>query len=255
MFLPTQSSVFHNPYIKPYLAFSVENQNTSESVTSSEDEEFDEITIQDINLISIEYLSGFTHNPIVSLCVITPILLFLAATAVFIQIRTLQMLKQENSVNNKLMATQARIHIIFWPTIVISNTLADNIYPLSAITTPIFCTVLRFFFYFCVLSMILYSFYAALLRYLFCIHSERVTRFGKNRLITIIYWTFYLHTLVWALYTILTSFHFDHIPLINSCYGYGVSVFLMEYSTLDMAQRHFCILQSVEGKGMHKRII
>ena len=165
------------------------------------------------------------------------------------------MLKQENSVNNKLMTTQARIHIILWPTFVIVNTLADNIYPLSAVTTPAFCTIFRIFFYFCVLSMVLYSFYAALLRYLCCLHTERVDTFGKNRLIAIIYWTFYLHTLAWALYTILTSFNFDHIPLINSCYGHEVSAALMEQSYVDMIKRHFCTLQTVEGKDMHQNTI
>ena len=255
MYHSTRSSVFHNPYSKPYLAFAMENESASESLTSSADDEFDEITMADIHLISIEYLIEFTRNPIVSLCVIAPIQLFLAATAVFIQIRTLQMLKQENSVNNKLMATQARIHIIFWPIFVISITLADNIYPLSAFTTPIYCTVFRVFFYFCLLSMILYSFYAALLRYICCLHTKRVNTFGKNRLVTIMYWTFYLHTLAWALYTILTSFNLDHFPLINSCYGYEVRVFLMEYSALDMAKRHFCTHQTVEGKHKPKNII
>ena len=72
------------------------------------------------------------------------------------------MLEQEKSVNNQLMVTQARIHMIFWPSIVIINTLADNIYPLMTLTTPTFCTFLSFFFYFCVFSMILYTFYAAL---------------------------------------------------------------------------------------------
>ena len=104
--------------------------------------------------------------------------------------------------------------------------------------------------YFCVLSMILYSFYAALLRYLCTVRTERVDQFGKDRLIRIIYCIFYLHTSVWALYTILTSFNTDHLPLINSCYGYADRVFMMEHSTLEMLQRHFCAHDMDEGRNI-----
>ena len=237
----------HNPYHKPYLAFLITEK--TKSTTVDEDINSDSIG-EDINLISIEELFTHTVHPIVSLGLIMPIQLLFAASAIFIQIRTLQMLKYENSVNNRLMVTQAWIHIIFWPTIVIVNTLADNIYPLMTLTTPKFCTILSFFFYFCVFSMILYSFYAALLRYLCTVRTEQVDQFGKDRLIRLIYWIFYFHTSAWALYTISTSFNLDHIPLINSCYGHAERVFLMEQSPIEMLQRHFCGHGVGEGKNL-----
>ena len=160
------------------------------------------------------------------------------------------MLKQEKSVNNRMMVTQAKLHIIFWPLWVVAITLTDNIYPLSAFTTPITCSVLRYCIYFCEFSFILYSFYAALLRYLCCLHTDKVNKFGRSKLITVVYWTFYLHTLVWTLYTIFTSFSLDHHPLINNCYGYYHTIFLMESSPLEMLQRQFCALETGQGKNM-----
>ena len=191
-------------------------------------------------------------NPIISLAVELPIQLVFAASAIFIQRRTLQMLKQEKSVNNTMMATQAKIHIIFWPLWVLAITFTENVQVsyISPLTTLISCSVLRFGLYFCMFSFMLYSFYAALLRYLCCVHTEKINKFGKDKLITVIYWIFYLHTLVWTLYTVFTSFNLDHLPLINACYGYYHNIFLMESTPLNMARRHFCALGTGQGKNM-----
>ena len=241
---------WHNPYLKPYLAFLIDSENTSMKATmTSPKERFRPDGMdKDVEIISIQELFTHTINPILSLGVIMPIQTLLTSSSIFIQMRTLQMLKQEKSVNNQLMVTQAWIHIIFWPSMVIINTLGDNIYPLMTLTTPMFCTILSFFFYFGFFSMILYTFYAALLRYLCTVRTERVNRFGKDGLIRLIYWIFYLHTSAWALYTILTSFNSDHTPLIYSCYGNADRVFMMENSPLKMVQRHLCVHGLEEGK-------
>ena len=239
---------WHNPYNKPFLALLINDNDTSSTKSMRENVINNELNhnLIEENLGIFLFQELFTHtiNPIISLGLIMPIQVILTVSAIFIQIRTLQMLKHEKSVNNRLMVTQARIHIMFWPSIVIIITLADNIYPLMSLTTPAGCTILSFFFYFCLFSMILYTFYAALIRYLCTVRTDKVNKFGKDSVIRLIYWTFYLHTTAWAVYTIFTSFNSDHIPLINSCYGHSDEVFLMEYSSLKMIQRHFC------GHGM-----
>jgi len=245
---PTHSSHFHNPYTLPYLGFLIEGQNASDGLFSSFERNTNYLSNPDLNILSSVDLFTHTQNPIISLVIITPIMLLLAASTVFIQVRTLQMLKHERSVNNSLMVTQAKIHIIFWPSIVIVNVLIENIYPLSSYTTPLFCTILSFFLYFFMISIILYSFYAAILRYLCCLHTKRVEKFGKTKLISIIYWIFYLHTIIWALCTILTRFNLDHLPLINSCYGWLDQLYLMELDdAANMAKRHICSLNSEPG--------
>ena len=240
-------SLFYHPNTKPYYAFLSET-NTISPGTFLLHKTPNQTILETVNLISNLELVTFTQNPIISLAFIMPIQVLFASTAVFIQIRTLQMLKQENSVNNRLMTTQAKLHMLFWPTIVMANTLSDNIYPLSEVLTSNFCSILCFHMYFCAKSMILYSFYAALLRYLCCLHTEKVDKFGKDKLIRRIYWIFYLHTLVWTLFTIFTSFNLDHIPLITNCYGEHDQQFLMEDNMIHTVQRHLCALQSTEGK-------
>ena len=245
----TQSHLFYNPYKKPYLAFLIQSNNTSTKSGSSNDD--DNLSYENIYLFSDVDLYGQpTQNPLISLALVLPVLTVFAASAIFIQTRTLQMLKQEKSVNNKMMVTQAKIHILFWPLWVVAITLNENIYPLSALTTPISCSVLSVCIYFCEISFILYSFYAALLRYLCCLHTEKVNKFRRNKLITVIYWMFYLHCLVWSLYTVLTSFNLDHLPLINNCYGYYHNVFLMESTPLNSVRRHFCALETGQGSNM-----
>jgi hypothetical protein len=249
MGLETLYSHLHHPYTKPYLAFLIEDQNTSTGFNPEGMTE-ENVPRQSIGWISIDEFGPHTINPIFSLALILPIQIILTVSAMFIQIRTLQMLKREKSVNNRLMVTQAKIHIIFWPSIIVINTLTDNIYPLSALTTPMFCSFLSFYFYFCVFSMILYSLYAAILRYLCCLRSEWVNDFGKSRLIAIFYWIFYLHTFLWSLYNVLTSFNLDHLPLINSCYGYNDRIFLLEETRWNVVKRHFCALHYERGKDL-----
>lgn len=242
----THRSLFYNPYEAPYISFLIE-RNIASTESSSLNKSSSLTLFENVNLVSELELLSFIQNPIVSLAFIMPIQLLLASIAVFIQIRTLQMLKQENSVNNRLMTAQSKLHMLFWPTIVVANTLSDNIYPLSEVLTSTFCTGLSFHLYFCGISMVLYSFYAALLRYLCCLHTKRVDKFGKDKLIGLIYWVFYLHTFVWTLFTLLTSFNLDHIPLIYNCYGDHDRIWLMESSLKEVAQRHFCGLQPTEG--------
>ena len=234
---------FYNPYKTPNLSFLISTASSS----SNDDNRPHENAYSFSN---VDLYGQPMQNPIISLALVLPIQLVFVASAIFIHTRTLQMLKQEKSVNNTMMITQAKIHILFWPLWVVSITANENIYPLSAFTTPMFCSVLRFCIYFCEFSFILYSFYASLLRYLCCLHTEKVNNFGRTRLITVVYWIFYLHTLLWTLYTIFTSFTLDHHSFINNCYGYYHTIFLMESTPLKMIARQFCVLEAGQSKSM-----
>ena len=251
MDLEQHPGYFHQPYTKQYLTFLNPSKSTPENYPDPHHEN-PQMVISDgnINWISNVEIKPATLSPFLSFGLICPVQLLVATSAILIQIRTLDMLRHERSVNNPLMVTQAKLQILFWPTIVIASTLMDNIYPLSAILTPMFCFVLSFYFYFCIFSLTLYSFYAALLRYICCLHSKKVNHFGKEKVIRSMYWIFYTHTFLWASYTIFTSFNLDHLPLINNCYGYNERIFLMESTRLNMAQRHFCALGSNFGNKL-----
>ena len=231
---------FYVPYPLPYLPFLHARLNISlqnEQHINQNNELFEEA----FSIISNLELHTQTESPIITLGICFPIWLFLTMTAIFIQILTLDMLKQETSVNNKLMVTQAKLHIVFWPTLMIMIELTDNIYPLAAYTTPHFCTVMSLFVSFCSLSIILYSFYAALLRYLFCTYSEWVKKFGKEKLIRIVYWVFYFHCFAWAIGTKLLRISLEAAPMINSCYGWADRVYLLELDDgANMMKRLFC---------------
>ena len=250
----------YSPYTRTFLGFSIYTDNeksTSEIKLPATDG--DETNLSDYKSLEAnlsrqedEFLL-FTNidlyrqpvlPPILSLIVIPIIQIIFVASAIFIQYRTWQMLKRETSVNNLMMVTQAKIHIIFWPNWALAVTFTESFYPLDNLITPYACHMLKFYIYFCLFSFILYSFYASLSRYLFCIHTTRVTKFGREKLIKILYWIFYIHTFVWTVYTHATSFNMDHLPIINSCFGVQHNIFLMESSTLNMLKRHFCVLRT-----------
>ena len=232
---------FYNPFTNSSLGFLIQPNPSIASAVSD-----DTFTLSNINL----YRQPL-HNPIISYCLL-PFQVGIALVGILIQTRILQMCKYEANVNTPMMETQAKIHMGFWPLFILLETLVDNVHPVAELTHPLFCHASRILLYICLYSFILYSFYAALLRYLFCIHTEKVNKYGREKVIRVFHGLFYLHALIWAILTIFTSGQLDHFPLINGCLGYTPSVFLVEDSMFSMIKRHFCGLDSAEGKCTSK---
>ena len=173
-----KSSYFYNPYSLPYVAFFAEpNPNISSFLFH------DTFAYQDISIITSIDASPQIQSPEVSLSIHIPIGALLICGVFFIQIRTLQMLKLEKSVNNRMMVTQAKIHMTYWPFMVLLSALTENIYPITNLFPPGFCTFVNIFVHFGYFSMILYSLYAALLRYACLVHTEKVDKIGKQKVI------------------------------------------------------------------------
>ena len=238
----------YNPYSESYLAAAIRTNDTLRQPMFEYNPYDNSSGGKDMIFLSdIDMYDQPVINPIFALTIVSPVQIAFMISSIFIQVRTLQMLNRETSVNNLLMATQAKIHIIFWPSFTIATALTETLYPLVTHFTPIFCYILKFYVYFCFFSFILYSFYAALLRYLFLLHTAWSTKFGKERLIKLIYWVFYLHTLLWSSYTCSSFGDLDHLPLINSCFGIHHNVFLAEATSVNMLRRHFCISNTDKG--------
>ena len=252
MEIPIQSNHFHNPYTMPYLALFPEQNNFSAHwLESGSIENLDSNFYEDnISILSSLKLHSQTISPIKSGLTVTFGLAF-TMSSYFIQTRTLAMLKQEKSVNNKMMVTQAKLHMIFWPMNVIGTLLTDNIYPLTAYFPVQICHIWSFLAEFGSLCIILYSFYAALLRYIMLMHTKRAETFGKERLISIIYWIYYSHAFFWALYSKFIRFNMETLPILNKCYGWMDRIYLLElHDSSNMMKRHFCAFEdSNDGKS------
>ena len=243
------SSYLYNPYEKPQLWFFIQNDKSRDSTD-------DPVGINDGYWIEDLDLYGQpSQDPLISFLFVFPIQLLLTFWAIFIQVRTCKMVKYEKSVNNMMMSSQAKMHILFWPFWTLSIQLINIVYPLSAITSPLLCHIIRFFFYFGVFSFFMYSYYAAFLRYLICNYTDKTEIFGKERLILYIHNFFYSHVILWTLNTIvynLDVFNLDHIPLMNSCSGHYTDQFLTESSSLsNMIKRQFSALGNDEGNTIN----
>ena len=131
---------------------------------------------------------------------------------------------------------------------VIGTILTDNIYPLTAYLPVQICHSWSFLSEFGSLCIILYSFYAALLRYIMLMHTERAETFGKERLISIIYWMYYSHAFFWALYSKFIRFNMETLPILNKCYGWMDRIYLIElHDSSNMMKRHFCAFEDSNG--------
>ena len=103
MFHPTPSTYFYNPYLLPYVAF-LDKQRQQSSIFSNEEE--NSPSYKDLDLITDLDVHGQVNNPIISLALLIPVCLVLVPPIMFIQMRTLKMLKGENTINSKMMVTQ-----------------------------------------------------------------------------------------------------------------------------------------------------
>ena len=247
-----QPNHFHSPYTFPFLAFIPDQYNLSTDFSNPELLESSYLSIykKDLDILSFVELHTQTVSPAEFISLIFPIGLIFTTSSFFAQMRTLTMLRQENSVNNQMMVTQAKLHMIFWPMSVIGGMLTDNIYPLTAYIPIQLCHIWSFLVEFGSLSIILYSFYAALLRYIMLMHTKRAEAFGKERLISMIYWIYYSHAFLWALFIKFIRFNMETLPMVNKCYGWMDRIYLVElHDSTNMMKRHFCAFDgSNDGK-------
>ena len=224
------------------------NQTPSNTVFHSQKE--GNVLYKDLDLISDIDIEPLMNDPITSFISLTTLGLILLPGVILIQRKTLKMLKGENSINARMMASQAKLHMIFWPSAIFMQALVDNIYPLSALTSHYFCTIMTIYMRFGMVSMILYSFYAALLRYLYLVQEEIVAKFGKKKTISVLFWIYYLHTFLWSFYTSLSG-HYAFEPdnyWVSSCYGWRDRVFLREVSYPNVLLRQLDVMVTGSGK-------
>ena len=242
------SRYLYNPYPLPYITF-LDEQTPSNTISQSEKE--GNVLYKNIDLISDVDIEPQMNDPITSFITLTTFGLILLPSVILIQTRTLKMLKRENGINTRMMEAQAKLHMIFWPSAIFLHALVDNIYPFSSLTSPHLCTIMNMYMRFGMLSMTLYSFYAALLRYLYLVHEEIVAKFGKTKIISVLFWVYYLHTFLWSLWTlyIIVTGHFALTGrFFSRCYGSMDRVFLLEVSYPDVWFRQLDAVVTGSGK-------
>ena len=238
------SRYLYNPYPLPYITF-LDKQPPSNTASPSEKE--GNVLYKDLDLISDVDIEPQMNDPITSFITLTTFGLILLPSVILIQTRTLKMLKRENGINTRMMEAQAKLHMIFWPSAIFLHALVDNIYPFSSLTSPHLCTIMNMYMRFGMLSMTLYSFYAALLRYLYLNQEEIVAKFGKTKIISLLFWVYYLHTFLFSLYIILAGHFTFNDGWVARCYGQMDRVFLLEVSYADVWSRQ--LGAGVTGSG------
>ena len=241
---PIQSTYFYHPYSLPYVAI-LDQQFPSNFVSSAGKENIG--SFNNLDMITEVDIQSQINDPVTSFSIIITLGSLLVASVILIQMKTLEMLRLEHTINTRMMVTQAKMHMLFWPSSLVLYALTDNIYPLSALTSPIFCTFMYAYLAFGFTAMILFSFYAALVRYLCLVQGEILEKFGKPKIISLIYWVFYAHTFIWTLYCVFTDPTGGRFPWVSSCYGWKDRVFLLEPSTYNALLRQAGLLETHNG--------
>ena len=244
---PIETTYFYHPYSLPYVAF-VDQQAPSNFVSSTGKQ--NSVSYNNLDLITEVDIQSQINDPITSISIIITLGSLLVASVILIQMKTLEMLRLEHTINTRMMVTQAKLHMVFWPSSLILYALTDNIYPLSALTSPVFCTYMYAYLAFGFTAMILFSFYAALVRYLCLVQGEILEKFGKTKIISLIYWMYYAQTFIWTLYCVFTDPTGGRFPWVSSCYGWKDRVFLLEPSTYDALLRQAGLLETHNGKEL-----
>ena len=173
---------------------------------------------------------------------ITYFLIGLVITIVgeIIQLKLFKRIKDENSLLKEITQIYCVSSIVMYPILLFITSGPDFVHPLNELIGKWFCPTIwgMQFFFFNLFTF--HSFFAAVMRYFFIIHQEKVEKFGKWRMKRIFIALYvFLPTLMVVLSTIERP-ELDPFLYINRCYGRDHRLFLKDMKSLDVLNPYFC---------------
>ena len=182
------------------------------------------------------------HQPVLdpviaSICsLIMTILLFLGE---YLHHKILIMLKKENSILNHITMVFVYAQMILWPLVIFLITTTNIVHPLNKLIGQWFCTLLRFFVYLLLNIVISHSLIAALMRYVFIVHTSTVEVYGKEKFKKLFLLLSISIPLFITILKVNDGAELDGLSFINKCNGKHHEVFLTETSTLNVFKKNF----------------
>ena len=152
---------------------------------------------------------------------------------IYIHLKLLKTLKNENSILKDVSRVFVYAQLIYCPFVVFLVCLTNFLYPLNQLIGQWFCTFADIFSKFLMMTVFFHSFLAALMRYIFIIHSKTVEVYGKEKVKKIFYFLSIFLPLLITIWRKTVKLRYG-VSYINKCNG------LHHESFLDDTTKHVC---------------
>ena len=142
----------------------------------------------------------------------------LFAIGFYLQIRTFLVAHKEKDSTWKLYISHGIVLLIYYPVCIFMQVAEHFLHPLSDFTGVWFCHVSSFLKYYGMVDMYSHSLAAAFFKYIFIVHREKVSKYGKAKVQKICFWLTHL-------LRILVCIRFYHPTLVHhheeyaACFG------------------------------------
>ena len=155
----------------------------------------------------------------------------------FIGTKVVILMKRENGILSEVTILFMITQMVFHPILIFFELTVNLIHPVDEVMGPWVCYVAWLFYSFSTGIVLNYSFIAAIMRYIFVVHEERVVQQGKEKVKR-----YFLYLSIAVVITVIIMRIIDgtsSLSFINKCYGRDHEVFLIETSSLAVLKRKF----------------
>ena len=155
----------------------------------------------------------------------------------FIGTKVVILMKRENGILSEVTILFMITQMVFHPILIFFELTVNLIHPVDEVMGPWVCYVAWLFYSFSTSIVLNYSFIAAIMRYIFVVHEERVVQYGKEKVKR--YFLFLSVAVVIIVIIMRIIDGTSSLSFINKCYGRDHEVFLIETSSLAVLKRKF----------------
>ena len=226
---------FHHPFKNSSFGFLLED-NTSPANISG-------FVVENIDL----YYQP-VPNPVIAL-IFFFLKLSLLIIGELINAKVFVMMKKETGLLSDVTKLFVTTQMIFRPLWFLFTTGTDFIHPLNEVFGQWFCNFGWFGMTLGSQIIVFHSFIAALMRYLYIIHREKVDSYGKDKTKKLFLFLSFFIPLLGSIWTVIEDPELSILSNINKCNGKHHKVFLIETSTLHVLKRNFWEFGSYELSG------
>jgi len=234
--MPGNQSHIYHPFQDSFLGFSIHHGTLSAGEKG--------LIIDDVDL----YYQPLEHPAVVILFFAINSIIVLIGEMICITV--LKRIKKENSSLNGIMKLYIFTLMIHHPFRVLFTTTIDLIHPVSEVIGTWFCFLGRLLIIYNGQIVRHNSFIMASIRYCFMVHNDKVSKFGKEKLVRCF---LFLHiaipVLVCTCLELLRS-ELYVLESMNKCYGNDHKVFLLENPTYNMMKRTLGTIENYEHDGV-----
>ena len=222
--MPLGEKYFYHPFEQSVLGFWLNDQGDVSNSTTG-------LVIDDIYL----YYQPLEHPLVVISFFVLKLIVILIGER--IGFKLILMINKDRGILRNITLIFIVIQMVLWPLGILFDLIVNLVHPVIEVIGKWFCTggwILSNIGPFFVFN---YSFFVAVMRYVFLVHEEWVSKYGKEK----VKWRFLCAIIaVSSIQTLIKAVSgTSRASVINKCYGHHHKVFLVETSTLRVLQRKF----------------